>query len=301
MFEYKIYKNNKDFSIFGDGETKVNPKGTRNKRSIVAKKILRNKGELKDNRNVLKYGFFKYSYYENCTEECSEKLAYEIGKKLKLNIVKTYLAEDEEGKIGVINYLFTNQEINHTDAKELFDFKLYDRKDIYTIENIKQVLDKYDRKVFNKFIAIMVFDALIGETDRHEENWGILNKNNKYDLSPIYDTGCNLLREYKTVEAIERFKKKDMKKFSENSLTCIYNKDKKRYKHFKLIEKLYEEYPQIVIKEINKIEKLKDSEIMIIVKKIPKKLMLDEHKKLIYEYILLRKERLINIINERGK
>ncbi len=43
----------------------------------------------------------------------------------------------------------------------------------------------------------MVFDALIGEQDRHEENWRIIQIGNQYRISPLYDNGCSLLRNFK--------------------------------------------------------------------------------------------------------
>ena len=52
------------------------------------------------------------------------------------------------------------------------------------------------------------FNALIGETDRHEENWGITsNSNNKYRISPLYDNGCNLLRYFKNTEYANKYYK----------------------------------------------------------------------------------------------
>jgi hypothetical protein len=35
----------------------------------------------------------------------------------------------------------------------------------------------------------MFFDALIGNTDRHHENWGLINNER---LSPLYDNGISL-------------------------------------------------------------------------------------------------------------
>lgn len=43
----------------------------------------------------------------------------------------------------------------------------------------------------------MIFDALIGEQDRHEENWWITEKQGKSFISPLYDNGDSLLREFR--------------------------------------------------------------------------------------------------------
>ena len=55
-------------------------------------------------------------------------------------------------------------------------------------------MDDIDADLFKDFIKIMIFDALIGEQDRHEENWGITEKEGKSFISPLYDNGDSLLR-----------------------------------------------------------------------------------------------------------
>lgn len=42
----------------------------------------------------------------------------------------------------------------------------------YTLNNILNDLKEYD--LIEEFIEILLFDGFIGQTDRHEENWGII-------------------------------------------------------------------------------------------------------------------------------
>lgn len=144
----------------------------------------------------------------------------------------------------------------------------------------------------------MIFDALVGEQDRHEENWGIIRKDGKYKLSPLYDNGCNLLREFQKKENAEKYYRgvKDFNAYVWRSKTLIYKEDGRQYKHFELIKKLYENYPKQIENEIINLEKLTDSKIENIVNKIPDYIITEKHKEYIIRYIKIRKQILLNII-----
>lgn len=287
MYKYKILEANKDF-IFRE-QSVSNTKGSRDKRIIIDKKS----GET---------GFFKYEKYD-CSEACSEKLSYEIAKRLNKNAARIEFAKDEKGTLGIISYLFIKNNVTHTDAKDFFNANEFDRKKFCTINAIKSFLDKYGEKQFEQFLGIMVFDALIGETDRHEENWGLIKENNSYRLSPIYDSGCNLLRELKNkvnarkiYDGIINFDNYILK-----SKTCIYKENlKTRYKHFELIEELYNEYPNIIINEIKNLKRLSNKDIEKIVNKLPKNIIEEQHKDFIKKYLIKRRNILLKII-EKGE
>jgi hypothetical protein len=51
-----------------------------------------------------------------------------------------------------------------------------------------------------EFIIIPVFDAFIGNQDRHCYNWGIIDEKNGYRLAPIYDSGASLGFQLKETE-----------------------------------------------------------------------------------------------------
>lgn len=153
--------------------------------------------------------------------------------------------------------------------------------------------------LFYQFLKIMVFDALVGEQDRHEENWGITRKNRKYKLSPLYDNGCNLLREFYKKENAEKYYtgQKSFESYIKRSKTLIYKEDGSRYKHFELIEELYKMYTNEITREIKNLEKLSNTKIENIVNKIPDNIITTKHKEYIINYIKIRKNCLLNIIN----
>ena len=285
MNKYKILEAEKDF-IFRHHNVS-NTKGSRNKRIIIDKKYGTN-------------GFFKYEKYE-CSEACSEKLAYEIAKVLKMESAKIEFAKDENGTLGIISYIFINDNITHTDAKDFFNASQFDRKNFCTIKSIKQFLDLFGKDEFKKFVGIMIFDALIGEQDRHEENWGLIKENNIYRLSPLYDSSCNLLRDFKKQENAEKIYNGiiDFNKFILRSQTCIYKDNlKSRYKHFELIEYVYKKYPKIVKEELKKIRRLTNEKIKNIVDKLPNGIITEMHKEYICKYLIKRKTILLNYLKK---
>lgn len=287
MYKYKILEANKDF-IFRE-QNVSNTKGSRDKRIIIDKR-------------TSKLGFFKYEKY-NCSEACSERLSYEIAKILKKDAAKIEFAKDENGILGIISYLFINNNITHTDAKDFFNENEFKRREFCTIHNIKTFLDKFGVNEFEKFIGLMVFDALIGETDRHEENWGLLKEKESYRLSPIYDSSCNLLRQFKNTEYANKIYNgiKSFDNFIMNSKTYIYKEGQNTtYKHFELIYVLYQRYPNIIIKEIQNLRRLTDRKIKLILDKLPENIISEKHKEYIYKYLIKRREILLKIL-EKGE
>ena len=145
----------------------------------------------------------------------------------------------------------------------------------------------------------MIFDALVGEQDRHEENWGIIKRENQYKYSPLYDNGDNLLKDFKNSETLDKYRNglKDFDAYINRSHTLIYKEDNiRKYKHFELIEILNKDYPDIVKRELSNLSKLTDDIIEEIVNKIPDDLLTNIHKEYIIQYLKKRRERLLNII-----
>lgn len=283
--KYSVKTALKDFRFLGDG---INMKGTRTKRLVI------------DNDGNI--AFFKYNGDGYCTSEiCSERMSYEIAKILGYRCAKIELAKDEENTLGILNYVFIKLgKEEHIDAGSYLNISEKERKEFYTISNIKSVLDSLDVSLFEEFIKVMVFDALVGEQDRHEDNWGITRIGNNYKFSPLYDNGCNLLNEFKNEEFAEKYYSgsRDFDLFISKSKTYIYTEDThKRFKHFDLIKFLYRSYPETVIKEINNLKKLTDDEIKAVVSKIPNDLLTSKHKEYIIIYLKKRRNLLFDIIN----
>lgn len=287
MNKYGIKKVNSDFYFIQDEPIL---KGSRRKRLAVS--------------SDKEFAMFKYERDDYiCSEACSEKLAYEIAKVLDYDCAKIELATDNDGKIGVLNYYFSDRlKAPHTDIVAYLNKNQSERKFYYTVSNIKSVLDDIDVELFKDFIKIMIFDALIGEQDRHEENWGITERQGRYFISPLYDNGDSLLREFKNEKNAEKYYNgiKNFDAYINRSKSIIYKEDNiSQYKHFELIQYLYNIYPQYVVSEINNLVKLTDEKITSLVSKIPNELLTNDHKKYIIMYLTKRRDILLRIVQKR--
>ena len=290
MDKYPIKLAGIDFDfVVDDSETK----GSREKRKVL----------IKANNDEKERAVFKYELY-NCTESCSKKIAFEIAKVLDYSCARIELARDENGVVGVLNYDFVDKGSGkeHTDFGNFFNIDSYNREREYTLQRIKELLDGLDVKLYNKFVRIMIFDALIGESDRHEENWGIMRTYNEsgisIDLSPLYDNGCSLLREFKDRNFADKYYTgiKTLENYINRGKMIIYNSETgKHYKHFELMEYLKKENEDLFREEVGKLERLDNDVIETVVERIPDELMIREHKNAIKEYLKLRKEKLCEL------
>lgn len=289
MKKYSVKIFGKDFRF---SKVNYNAKGSR-----VKKLVIDNHGQV---------AFFKYEGTNyNTSESCSEKMCYEIAKILGYSCARIELARDDTGKLGILNYLFIDfRNTEHTDIISYLN--VYDgiRSNFYTVSNIKLRLDRLDKSLFKGFIRIMIFDALVGEQDRHEENWGVQIKDGSYSISPLYDNGCSLLKEFRNESFAEYFYsgKKSFDAYIKRSKTVIYQEDgSKKYKHFELIKYLNEYYYSDVQEELNNLNKLTDNYIKEIVYKIPDDCLTDKHKEYIIIYLIKRRDILLNMLSERGE
>lgn len=249
----------------------------------------------KGNKAIFKYQGLGYL----SSESCSEKLCYEIAKILGYECARIEFAKDNEEVLGILNYLFVEiSNIEHIDAVSYLNKHSDERPIFYTISNIKKVLDNLDKNLFAQFIRIMVFDALVGEQDRHEENWGIRKIENKYEISPLYDNGDSLLTNFKNDDFAKKYYEgtRNFDNYIKNSKTLVYKEDNKtKYKHFELIEYLNENYRNIVQNEMLNLKKLTNEKIEKIVNKIPDELLTDKHKEFIIIYLKKRRDLLLDI------
>ena len=90
---------------------------------------------------------------------------------------------------------------------------------IEVIEECKMI-DAEETKL--KFWDMFVIDSLIGNTDRHNGNWGfLLNKNTgKVEFSPIYDCG-SCLNPMLEDEEMEKINETELKNLAINCYSCI--------------------------------------------------------------------------------
>ena len=142
---------------------------------------------------------FKFPKTEYTTEHISEKIAADIAKLIDIECMRVALGKFNS-RVGSLSYRINREEENLVEGIQLiskyypgFDpDSLYDKEkgEYYSLKMILNSLKEYD--FYKEFLKISIFDYLIGNTDRHQSNWAILQSEAGIRLCPLYDNGSSL-------------------------------------------------------------------------------------------------------------
>lgn len=172
---------------------------------------------------------FKFAR-EGTGEDWAEKLASEIAAVLGIKAADVELASFE-GRAGCAVKSFVDREAgevllhgNELLAGQVLGYDKYkqQRQSDHTLANIRQAIEKvfpdpvHHRSILMELAGYMVLDALIANTDRHHENWGLLLKPGtkatsetgqsrvvlKVMVAPTYDHASSLGRELRDEKRI---------------------------------------------------------------------------------------------------
>ena len=88
------------------------------------------------------------------------------------------------------------------------------------------MIDSIDTR--DKFWDMFIIDSIIGNTDRHNGNWGFIlnNKTNEIKFAPIYDCGSCLNPMLEDKE-MEKLNETELKNMAINCYSCIKENGKK--------------------------------------------------------------------------
>ena len=160
--------------------------------------------------------------------------------------------------------------------------------DIMEVIKESTMIDNNETK--KKFWDMFIIDSIIGNTDRHNGNWGfILNKpTGKVTFAPIYDCG-SCLNPMLEDSQIENFTEQELKNLAINCYSCIRINGKK-INYMSYINKMENEMCNEAIKRV--FENIRINEILTFIDEIevisiPRK---EFYKKLIqYRYDIIKK------------
>lgn len=142
------------------------------------------------------------SYMNNAfSEDIGCKIAESIGFSVQDTFLALYREDNGKEKIvvacedfcqdGAVLSEFSKMILSDTDndrriAKRVIPIEIV----MDVIDATPVISDKEAAK--DRFWDLFVFDTLIGNQDRHLDNWGFLLKNNQLEFAPIYDCGSAL-------------------------------------------------------------------------------------------------------------
>lgn len=170
------------------------------------------------------------------------------------------------------------------------------------VESMKGILE------INTISKILLFDALIGNSDRHHSNWAIKPKSHPVDenntikitteICPLYDNGSSLCA-YEDNSDLSIFFKDKMKfeaLVNTKSKSAIGWENERPIRHFDLLRKIKDTYYSPTIQYIEKIKSnINDNSIDIILNEFDNTIISENMKKLLKMYILERRKRMLEI------
>ena len=172
------------------------------------------------------------SYINNAfSEYIGSNIFKMVGFPTQNTIIGVYKYNEKE-KIVCACEDFTNSN------KVLYEFENLalstnpDKKIETELTDILNVLDENNiiniPKIREKFWDMFVIDSLIGNTDRHNGNWGFLVdiKTNKIEFAPIYDCG-SCLNPMIDDDEIKKLQDNDIKNLAINCYSCLKENSKK--------------------------------------------------------------------------
>ncbi len=131
-----------------------------------------------------------------------------------------------------------------------FDEKKGTQHNFLTIIEIMNFLEKtcdFEKAWKKHWAKTLLFDALIGNKDRHQNNWGVIFdlNNNRARLSPVFDNGTSMAYRHQPLSFITD---EDIAKYVDGRKSTHHMKwdqnDEKPAGHLTLLEKFIERYPE---------------------------------------------------------
>ena len=188
-------------------------------------------------------------------------------------------------------------------------YPYYDKDKLYSIQMIQNSLNGILE--MDKFYKIVIFDILIGNSDRHHSNWAILAKGTvyktpedmldiffNYNMCPLYDNGSSLCA-YEDNNNLEIFFKDKMKfeaLVNTKSKSAIGWENERPIRHFELLKKIKDNAYELTVQYIEKIKtNINEENIDKILNEFDNNIISIDMKKLLKMYLLERRKRMLEI------
>ncbi len=206
-----------------------NYKGSEKKKTLIynGKKYLVKFPDPSKEKNV------NLSYKNNTVSEYIGSNIFKMaGFKTQNTVLGTYIYNEKEKIVCACEdfnndieslYEFENLALSSNPDKKI-ETELSDIMEV--LEESKKLIDVEETK--KMFWNMFIVDSIIGNTDRHNGNWGfMLNiKNGKVEFSPIYDCG-SCLNPMLDDKQIEKLNDVEVKNLAINCYSCLKENGKK--------------------------------------------------------------------------
>ena len=261
-----------------------------------------------------KIGLFKLPKVDaigqvSSTEYLSEHLASRIGDVLGVPTARIDIGYRDE-RIGSMSYLIPNkiEEGVHYITRK---YPSFDSGTLYAEEegiyySLDMIIDSVgDTLEEGWFLPMLLFDFIIGNSDRHQSNWAIQKtQDKKRILSPLYDNGSSLCS-YIQEKDVDNYLGKDRLRFEalvkskSKSRIRIDGSNKKEPTHADVMRFIFSKYEYSRILADDFIQKLSRDKIETIMMEYPSNILSDKKRILIVKFIAAKMTYLSELLMEK--
>ncbi|MCA9772782.1 MAG: hypothetical protein KC466_10275 [Myxococcales bacterium] len=157
------------------------------------------------------------------------------------------------------------------------------------------------------FVGYLMLDALIGNTDRHHENWAlVVNPNRIVELAPTFDHASSLGRnesdERRQARLETRDRRQDVRRYSERALSALYRtpSDSKPMGTFEAFREGGQLRPSAALVWLNQLAKTDRVDYERILEQVPRtpKRITEPAARFALEMLTINRERLLELRSE---
>ena len=229
---------------------------------------------------------FKYPR-EDTGEHWAEKVAAEVAGWLGIPHGRVELAVFE-GRRGSVTKSFVSEgeELVHGNQVLAGTVGNYDptatfRHSDHTLENIWRGLDSIfeakeaAREAKLQFAEYLVLDALIGNVDRHHENWGLIRERAedgwRESLAPSFDHATSLGRELSDEKRDGRLTENRVAEYVEKGRGAIYwsPENTRAPSPLRLVHLAFNSYPDLLLSVVENLDRLDELSVSEYVYRVP--------------------------------
>lgn len=262
--------------------------------------------------NEFQERFFFKEGRENTGENWAEKVCCELAEVIGLPHAQYDLAEWRK-RAGVVTPLFVtekerlilgNEILTPNIKRTQYRTKHHLVRKVTTflkqeeIEPPHSFINEKSLNALDVFTGYLMFDTLVGNTDRHDENWGLILSERGLELAPTYDHASSLGREISDDVRHERLhtrdKNRSLQAYSYRANSTLYNSpdDTKPLTTIEAFLKSGEAAVRGKDFWLEKLSKITDTSINDILTRIPYDIMSNEAKDFANQLLLFNKKRL---------
>ena len=229
---------------------------------------------------------FKYPQ-QRTGQHWAEKIAAEVAAILRIYHARVELAE-YRGDRGSVTQSFSRSGRSLYHGNQVLERVVHGyetekrfRQSNHTLRNIFKAMDdiflkpETARSAKTLLAGYILLDAVVGNTDRHHENWGVLRKRigNKWMwfVAPSFDHASSLGRELLDERRDRILRENKVSIYAERARGAVYwsEEDRRGLSPLELVRRGTDCYPDLFAAPLSKLKRMKQDSLVDLIERVP--------------------------------